>query len=179
MLVAWINEIMEDIIVPKMSGDGTKPLEIQCHQATCYWLYQEAFGHPPTGDAYINGSFSSSGPFISEIAKLGRKLSKNDFTKRSVPGGTVLIFASAGLVAEHSCVMRWDGSIGGYNQQGWFGTQDKPSSWIVHQPSEIPWRGNKLDKVALANRQPPIGDLIGVNGDTAVKYTRDNFKANT
>ena len=56
MLVAKINPIMQDIIIPTATG-STAPLAIQCHQATLYWLYQEAFDADPTGDAFINGSF--------------------------------------------------------------------------------------------------------------------------
>jgi hypothetical protein len=176
MLVNFINEILVPVLVSTPSGVQTQ-LPLQCHQATCYWLYQAANNsNPPDGSEFVDGIFNESQPLLGKIARLGRKLSETDFIRKSVSGGTVLIFCSETGDAEHSCVMRWDGSIGGYNQQGWFGTQPPASTFSAQNSSDIPWTGSKRNKVVLANRNPPVGNLIGVQGAIAVEYVRSNMQ---
>lgn len=173
MFVARINPI-PDAMIPQPNG-GTKKLEIQCHQATCYWLYEEAFDRPPAPIEFTGETLLSVQPFMAKIARLGKKLSREDFSKRNVAGGTVLIFTDSTGDAKHSCVVRWDGSIGGYNQTDWFTSDGKKSEWSAHDPNHIPWSGDKHLRVML-QKGPTKGNLIGVRGQAAVEYFRDNYK---
>lgn len=177
MFVARINPIPE-ILMPQPGG-GTKKFDVQCHQATCYWLYEEVFDHPPAPLEFTGKTLLNVQPFMGRMARLGSKLSPADFAKRDVGGGTILIFTDAAGDAKHSCVVRWDGSIGGYNQTNWFKMENgeekgKDSEWSVHDPASIPWSADKHYPVKL--KVGGNGNLIGVRGQTAVKYFRDNYE---
>ena len=177
MFVARINPI-PDIFVP-YPGGVTKKLDIQCHQATCYWLYEEVNDKPPAGHEFSGTTLLSVQPFMGSMAKCGMKLSSEDFSKRNVAGGTVLIFVDPQGDAKHSCVVRWDGSIGGYNQTNWFKPEKgiemgKDSEWSIHDVNYIPWSGDKNLRVNL--KSGGKGNLIGVPGAAAIQFFKDNYK---
>lgn len=168
MLADKVVEIKSGIVVPLVNGGGHN-VPLLCHTAGCYWIYHEAFGNPPQGWTYGEGSFSNVTGFMTEMAgKWGRKLRKGD--AGGLANGTVLVFMDEGMSsARHTCIIRYDGKIGGYNQQSWL-PGGHPTTFTTNDIGEIPWRSGG---VTLADGKP--GQLIGIEDETAVNFMRFNF----
>lgn len=148
-----------------------KPLTIACHQAACYWIYKETFKKAPDVNVFVTGPFSQSPQLMTELARKGRKL--KPFEK--LTPGTVLIFTDENNKnAEHTCIVRFDGKIAGYNQNNWHKNIGKMSDYSSHGPEEIRWRPG--------NPRRPIMDLNGkkfylieVPEKSAIGFMRSKF----
>lgn len=149
-------------------GGLTKALDIACHTATCYWLYEEAHGTPPGADEFM-GDLLDLSKLITDIAKLGTRLKKSDI--KSIQNGTVLIFCDLSGSAKHSCVVRYDGKIGGYNQENWFTTPGSSHAYTHHEVNDIMWKGLTNKRVKL-NTENSVGRLIAVTETKAVDFIR-------
>jgi hypothetical protein len=159
MLSARIVQIPQ-IDMPSPDG-GIKAMDIACHMATCYWLYEESHGVAPNLSVYMN-AFSNTTGLMTKIAAAGNKVSASDVSKLSA--GTVLVFCSIDGTAMHSCVIRTDGKIGGYNQTGWFTSAGVSHGFSIHDIDDIRWSG----KSVLLNNSAQ-GKLMAVKEVTAVK----------
>ena len=158
----------------QVSDNGiTISLAIQCHQAVCYWLYHEAFNHPPSGNTFLQGSFSNTSDFLKGLARMGKPLHAGDLKANSIiSAGHILIFTDKKLNAKHSCITLPDNKIGGYNQQSWFSTPGIPSDYSEHEYKDIGW--NKKGVVKLSDNSD--GYLMAVPENQALLFFRGNFK---
>jgi hypothetical protein len=121
-------------------GVATMPVPWACHNATLAWLYHAEYGRAVTGlefGSYFLGAQATMG----EMAKEGMALAApSGGGQIFVPAGTVLIFVrNSG--AKHSCVMKANNLIVGYNQQGWLAGKGGDHSFSMHSTKEIRWQG--------------------------------------
>jgi len=151
----------------------TVSLSIQCHQAVCYWLYYEAFGYPPSGNAFLQGSFSNTTNFLKDLARMGKPLHAGDLKSNAIiTKGHILIFTDMQLNAKHSCITIADYKIGGYNQQSWFSTPGIPSDYSEHEYKDIRWAKKGVVKLSDDSE----GFLLAVPESHALLFFRGNFK---
>src|SRR5262245_3884959 len=105
-------------LIPTMGidqyGQGEKVIDIACHQATCYWLYEEAKGSAPTGVNYTTGVLGKQDT-MNAIAALGQRV-RNAGALSGLPSGTVLLFTDTSGHPQHSCIIAQNGDIGGHKQ---------------------------------------------------------------
>jgi hypothetical protein len=160
-------------LIPTMSidlGGGDQVIRIACHQATCYWLYEEAKGQPPTGAVYGNGILGSQST-MQAIKALGLPV-RNAMDLNQKPAGTVLLFVDMTGEPQHSCVIATNGDLGGYNQPLWlFGGQ--PNMFSMHPRSAIAWDPRTVGGVRPY--QKPVHYLYAVDEAAAVTYAMINF----
>lgn len=153
------------------SSGGVLPIPIFCHTAGCYWIYHETFKQTPMGFAFDEGGFTNPTGFMTAMAKkYGRTLRSSD--AGNVVNGTVLVFTTLSGNAEHTCIIRYDGEIAGYNQIGWF-----PSGISAHYSIDpvgtIKWANAKDHEVTLSQNRP--GHLFAIDEDKAVNFMKYNF----
>jgi hypothetical protein len=165
-----------DIMVPQPDGITKKPMLINCHQAVCYWLYQSAFGKLPMLDDFITpGIFGNSTGLITELAALGTKLKPND---RLIPD-SVLIITDIKMVADHSCMVRFDGKIVGYNHGSWFKTFKPPNEYASLNPEDIWWnyKSSKIAALSISGTRP--AHLFQVNDAVADNFIKKKLALQT
>lgn len=157
-------------LIPTMSidlGGGVAKFNIACHQATCYWLHEEAKGTAPTATDYINRDLGSQ-DMMRAITALGQPVA-NSAALAQLPSGTVLIFRDLAGEPQHSCVITANGDIGGYNQPLWF-YGGQPNMFSIHPKSAVTWSGYLVKPY-----QKPQHNLIAVTENTVVTYAMINF----
>lgn len=157
-------------LIPMMTidmGSGERKFDIACHQATCYWLYEEAKGTSPTGANYQAGVLGDV-TTMRAIAALGQPVT-NAAALNRLPSGTVLIFTDNAGTAEHSCVIASNGDIGGYNQTPWF-FGGLPNMFSMHPRSAVKWSGTMVKPYQKAPH-----NLVAVSEAAAVQYAQANF----
>ncbi|NNE97383.1 MAG: hypothetical protein HKN25_00035 [Pyrinomonadaceae bacterium] len=165
-------------VIPAIMLDtphGKQQLQIQCHQATGYWLYEEAFNEAPTGDHYTNSSLFEATEMMTNLARYGKKLSPPAMGSLNIASGTVLIFTDQQNTAKHSCVINGAGNIGGYNQQSWFSSTGIANSFTTHATGDIRWRNRLRKHKVKLNSQNSKGNLVAVESARAVSFFKHNF----
>lgn len=128
ILASVVEEIPQEDM-PELYG---KPMPIQCHHATLYWICK-ALGRNPTMDELLDAS-----SIIKNLAlKAGAQVNRPSmFSKLTLPPGTVLFFDGTNT---HSCITTSSSDLGGYNQTNWFRTEGKASQYSQHKLSDIRW----------------------------------------
>ena len=149
---------------------GQQIFNIACHQATCYWLHQEATGNSLTGDDFVNrNALFNIGNTMTALAAFGTRV-QDATALRNLANGTVLVFTDLQGGAKHSCVLDSRGLIGGYNQIGWlFGGYNH--QFTTHPKTQVQWKPQS--RVTLSSGQP--GHLIAIGEQTALQFAQNNF----
>lgn len=146
-------------------------MQFNCHQATCYWIYQELHGAAPMGWSFTDTQLDNTTLLITEMAKHGKLAQQSNINM--LPNGTVLIFTDPMGQAMHSCILDGTGQIGGYNQQSWFTSPGIPNQFTQHARGHIRWRNGKNNKVLLSNGSK--GRLVYVDETTALQFAKFKF----
>src|SRR5829696_604212 len=130
------------IMVTTVSGLG-QVLQFNCHQAVCYWLYEEMNNDPPQGWAFVDSNLSNTTELMTKLAKHGKPATPANIV--GLPGGTVLIFTDPSGDAKHSCIITGPGQLGGYNQQSWFNPPPPglANQFTTHPRGMIKWRNGR------------------------------------
>lgn len=163
-------QIIPPVTVTAVNGLSA-PLNFNCHQATCYWIYHELHGKPPMGWAFTDSSLANTTILMTKMASHGKLATPTNIN--GLAGGTVLIFTDPLGTAMHSCIIINAGQIGGYNQQGWFSTLGQPNQFSTHNITDIKWRQGKNNKVILPNGSK--GKLYYIDEPTVITFARFNF----
>lgn len=169
MLAARAN-LIPPMVATDVNGNAV-PLYINCHQATCYWLYNEVHGQPPMPWAFVDSNLSDTTGMMTRLAGYGSLALQSNIN--GLANGTVLIFTDAQNIAKHSCVLDSTGSIAGYNQQSWFTSIGLPNQFTQHAKADIRWRAGRHHKVLLSSNSK--GKLFYIPETTAVEFARRNF----
>lgn len=121
---------------------GEMNIGIACHQAAFMWIYQATHdGRLPAQNQLLEAQ-----TFVNALYLRG---DNQRVTEKSPPQNMdVLIFTAPGKVnAEHTCFAYRggpDGTIAGYNQQGWFnGAQPIANDFTLYPVANIDWARSK------------------------------------
>lgn len=153
--------------IPGAAGTAFNAFAATCHFATSYWLYSAEFGSAPTLLNY-QGGVNLTG-LVNEMLPHGTKMKRPGHGAAiAVPTGTVLVFSNNGN-AGHSCIVRADGLIGGYNQENWFTTPGQNHRYSQHSLGDIEWANASRARRPALNHPYDLFAVPEVAGRAAVR----------
>lgn len=150
-----------------------------CHMATTYWLFEEAFGRPPTQDEFLD--LGGIQVFVRSLIPLGVALQQSisiqatarlkvKKTGALVMPGSVVIFCYKGD-AGHSCTATLGHRLAGYNQTDWFTSKGEENTFTEHHhTSEINWQTKHL-----AKHLETLHNLVAVFETDAINAIKAKF----
>jgi hypothetical protein len=122
----------------------TVPIHWQCHQAVLAWIYEALFSRTVTGVEVLT-FFLDCPPIMKAIIAQGMRVFPPATDKIYVTPGSVLVFSRQGN-PEHSCIMKENDKIIGYNQMDWFTGPGYQSAISTHDTSELKWQGGVVTR---------------------------------
>ena len=145
-----------------------------CHMATLYWMLT-AIGRPPNTANDIAGYNITM--LLRDIGLAGTRVYPGNVqaNHRHMTPGSVIVFMRPDLqTAGHSCVLKTNLTVGGYNQNTWFTTAGNDHYYSEHDlDTELRW----VDRGLLPNRRVCVSNgteyyLYATDDGTALQHLR-------